>query len=83
MLLYNKSLRVIDLENNNLTKNGSDVSGVLAIADALRKNDTVLTLNLHNTNLDEKCGQALVEALEENETIIMIDLENNPNLNLH
>ena len=47
---------MVDLENNNLTKNGNDVSGVLALADAIRKNDTVLSLNLHNTNLDERCG---------------------------
>lgn len=56
MIQTNKSLRVIDLENNNLTLGGTDTAGVIALADALRKNDAVLSLNLYNTQLDERCG---------------------------
>lgn len=67
MLTTNRSLRylffmqnnsVIDLENNNLLS--EDNQGALLIAEALRTNDSLLSLNLNNTNLDEKAGSALV-----------------------
>jgi ABC-type iron transport system FetAB ATPase subunit len=73
--------RVIDLENNNLLSE-NDNSGILQLAESLRTNDTLLSLNLNNTNLDEKAGMALVRALEENESIIMLDIENNPKIGL-
>jgi hypothetical protein len=69
------------LENNNLLSD--DSSGVVALAESLRTNDTLLSLNLNNTNLDEKAGAAIVNALEENESLIMLDIENNPRISLH
>lgn len=71
----------MDLENNNLVQD--DNSGMVALAEALRTNDSLLSLNMNNTHLDERSGQALVNAMEENESIIMLDIENNPKLNLH
>jgi hypothetical protein len=52
----NKSVRVIDLENNNLTNDYSDTPGVINLIQSLKKNDTLLCLNLNNCRLDEKCG---------------------------
>ena len=60
-----------------------DSSGVVALAEALKENDTLLSLNLNNTNLDEKAGAALVSALEENKYLILLDIENNPRLSLY
>lgn len=47
LLEFNKSIRVIDLENNNLTnydkdRNTYDYSGIYAMCEALEKNDTLL-----------------------------------------
>lgn len=47
LLETNKSIRVIDLESNNLTaydkdKNTYDYSGIMALCEALEKNDTLL-----------------------------------------
>jgi hypothetical protein len=55
----------------------------MALAEAIKKNDCILSLNLNNTNLTEECGAALVEAIEINETLIMLDIENNPKISLH
>jgi hypothetical protein len=38
-------------------------------------------LNLNNTNLDEKCSEALALAMKENYTIIQLDVEANKNMN--
>ena len=52
----NRSIRVVDIEGNNLTGEYSDNSGVITLIQSLRKNDTLLCLNLNNCRLDEKCG---------------------------
>lgn len=46
--------RVMDLENNNLVQD--DNSGMIALAEALRTNDSLLSLNMNNTHLDERSG---------------------------
>lgn len=50
----NSSIRVIDLEGNDLTNANRerDNSGIEALAQAFKKNDTLLCINLTNTNLD-------------------------------
>ena len=40
-------------------------------------------MNLNNTNLDEKCSEALALAMKENYTIIQLDVEANKNMNFH
>lgn len=40
-----------------------------------------MCLNLNNTNLDEKCSEALALAMKENYTIIQLDVEANKNMN--
>jgi len=44
-------------------------------------NKDLLCLNLNNTNLDEKCGEALAKAMQENFTIIQLDIEGNKQMN--
>ncbi len=44
-------------------------------------NTDLLCLNLNNTFLDERCGDALVKAMEANFTIIQLDIETNKQMN--
>lgn len=60
LLEDNNCIRVIDLEGNDLTSSGKDNGGIEAICQSLKKNDTLLCLNLTNTNLDENCSDFLV-----------------------
>jgi len=78
MLSINKSLRALDFEGNNLTQTGKDVQGVIAVGEALKKNTTLITLNLSNCNLNRECSGALADAMEINKTVIMLELQGNP-----
>lgn len=44
-------------------------------------NKDLLWLNLNNTNLDERCSEALVKAMQENFTLIELDIECNKKMN--
>lgn len=77
----NKQLKLIDLEGNDLT-GGNDESGIYDLFEALKTNDTLLSLNLNNTCLTENSGQIILEALMENHHLINLDIEMNPNLRL-
>ena len=78
----------LNLEGNNLTnfsrdrdgKVNIDRSGFESICQSLKKNISILTLNLHNTCLDEKCGEMLREAIEQNTTLISLDITGNRDL---
>ena len=78
----NNCIRVIDLEGNDLTVQNKDNSGIEALAQNLKKNDTLLCLNLTNCNLDENCSEYLLSMLEKNDTIINLDVDQNPKMNL-
>ena len=73
LLRLTTTLKYLDVENNQLTSDGDDISGVLALADALKVNKSLVSLNMANNNLDDVVGKAIVEALEHNYTLI--DLE--------
>lgn len=77
VLHENKSLRFLDLESNQLTNDGSDFKGVLEMFNFLDHNNTLLSLNIANNNLNEDCGAKLREKLETNYSIIDIDYTNN------
>ncbi|CAD8052356.1 unnamed protein product [Paramecium sonneborni] len=88
LLEFNKSIKVIDLENNNLTnydkdKNTYDYSGIQTMYKALQKNDTLLELNLCNCKLDEKCGDFISAALRNNTSLICLDITENPKMSLN
>jgi hypothetical protein len=52
-LKVNESLLVLDLENNQLTADGSLFQGISDLAESLKHNNSLLSLNLSNNNLDE------------------------------
>lgn len=81
MLRINKHLRYIDLEGNPLT-NGNNESGIDALFNSLKSNDTLMHLNLNNTGLTETSGNAILYALKANKKIIMLDIEKNPKIRL-
>ncbi len=83
MLLINRSLKHLNLEMNNITDSGTNSEGVKALADALKKNVTLIWLNLNSTCMDDKCSQLLVEAMKYNTTLIHMDIEGNPNMDIY
>jgi len=56
MLLINKSLKHINFELNNITDSNTNIDGVKALAEALKKNMTLIWLNLNSTCLNDKCS---------------------------
>lgn len=75
-LCYNTTLQYLDLENNQITA-GQDFSGIYDFINFLDKNTTLLSLNLANNEMDEKCGQLFCEKLENNTTLIDFDFSGN------
>lgn len=76
---------MIDLEGNPLIKGQSDTTsykGLDAMVDALRTNDTLLSLNLNNTGLDVGASKKIREMMEINQTLINLDIDNNPEMNI-
>lgn len=55
---------------------------MLDLADALKTNDTLVTLNLNNCNITRNAGKALKAALQENKKLINQDIEKNPNIEI-
>jgi len=78
---FNNTIKHIDLEGNSLT-NGNNEKGIEALFLSLRKNNTLMSLSLHNTSLTENCGNHIVNCLKVNRKIIMLDVEKNPNLSI-
>lgn len=52
------------------------------MVDALKENDTLLSLSLNGTGLDEVCSRHLREMVEHNSTLILLDIDNNPEMNI-
>jgi Ran GTPase-activating protein (RanGAP) involved in mRNA processing and transport len=69
-LKKNSTLRVLDLESNQLTQDGQDMQGIYDFVKCLFKNKSLLSLNLGNNNMDEKCGELFEEATRYNTTLI-------------
>jgi len=78
----NKTLKYLDLESNQLTVDGQDMWGVYEFVEFLGANKTLLSLNLANNQMDEKCGSMFRDKLETNHSLIDFDFSmNNFNLN--
>lgn len=56
MLARNKGLRHLNLESNQLTLGGQEHWGIYQFVEFLSTNNILLSLNLANNELDEKCG---------------------------
>lgn len=72
----NKTLRVISLEGNNFSGISNDV-GIQKLSAAIKKNDTLISLNLNNCKLSKAYGMILWEGIKKNNNIILVELENN------
>ena len=70
VLRYNSSLKFLDLDNNSLTSDNEDPTGLLTFIDALKYNKTLQSLNLANNRLDDQIGKAFEDALSVNHTLI-------------
>jgi len=70
LIKINRTMKLIDLENNDLTKGGTRKDGIKAICEGLKHNKNLLSLNLNNTHLDSECSAELKNALAENYTLI-------------
>ena len=60
LLKLSKTLLFLDLENNMLTNQGDDTSGMYYFIEALKDNKTLMSLNMGNNNLDDNIGRAFV-----------------------
>jgi len=60
-----------------LTEGGTEHWGIYQFVEFLEHNDTLLSLNLCNNDLDEKCGQMFREKLENNHTLIDFNFAQN------
>lgn len=83
MLLKNRTLKVLNLEMNDLTSNGKDNSGIKSLAEALRHNVVLTSLTLNSCGLDSHCSAMLADAMEDNHTLVLLDIEGNPNMNIY
>lgn len=63
-------MKFLDLDNNMLTSDGDDTTGLLSFIEALKHNKTLLSLNVANNRLDEAIGKAFEETLAVNHTLI-------------
>jgi hypothetical protein len=70
LLKITKTLKFLDLDNNMLTNDGDDTSGLFTFIEALKSNKTLLSLNMANNRLDEGIGKAFEEALAVNYSLI-------------
>jgi len=77
VLRISPTLKFLDLENNMLTNDGDDTSGLLSLIDSLKENQCLLSLNVSNNRLDEQVGKAFEEALAINHTLIDFDFSFN------
>jgi hypothetical protein len=64
----------LNLESNNLT---NDMSGIQALAEALRVNAVLTTLDISFSNIGPKGGKTLTEALRVNAVLTTLDISNN------
>jgi hypothetical protein len=81
MLKRNKWLKKLDLECNNLTKSSKkkvDNSGIRILSESLKKNRTLISLNLNSCNLNEESSKYLADMMKYNDTLINLDVEGNP-----
>jgi len=82
MLKRNKWLKKLDLECNNLTKGyhgkSFDNSGIKILADSMKKNRTLISLNLNSCNLNQESSKYLADMMKYNDSLINLDVEGNP-----
>ncbi len=71
-LMSNTSLVYLSLDSNPIVTE-NDSSGFRVLADALRVNRTLTSLNLWRTGITESAGKVLASAIDENHTLLFCD----------
>ena len=74
-LQVNTTLETLILDSNPLAS--TSPQGMLALADSLRSNNTLVTLHIHRTGIDAATGNALANCMEENDKILFLDFSQN------
>ena len=77
VLKVNKTLKFLDLESNQLTADGQDMASIYSLVEFLDHNNTLLSLNLANNQMDAKCGDLFRMKIAENHTLIDFDFSMN------
>lgn len=67
----------LDFENNSLTTDGDDPSGMMNFIQALKNNDSLLSLNVANNRLNEDIGKMFEECLAVNHSLINFEFSFN------
>jgi hypothetical protein len=75
-LRTNDTLTYLSLDSNPISSNG-DNSGVKALAEALRVNKTLTSLNLWRTGINKDAGHMLANAIQDNNTLLFFDIGHN------
>jgi hypothetical protein len=77
-LKVNNSLVYLSLDSNPLVDDElQDVSGIKAMADALRTNTTLTSLNLWRTRIPAEGGVHIANAVEQNNTLLFLEVGHN------
>ncbi|RDI41718.1 leucine-rich repeat domain-containing protein [Aquicella lusitana] len=71
---YNKTLKVLTLDNNALDTPSSDDLTLTTLLSALAVNDTLIKLSLRNINLQYPHFQAMISGLSSNNSLQELDL---------
>ena len=74
-LLVNSSLVTLSLDSNPLLEKGA--SGFASLAEALRTNTTLISLNFWRCGIDAAHGNHLANCLEDSETVLFCDISHN------
>lgn len=74
-LRINTSLEYLSLDSNPLC--ASDVQGFKSLAEIIRYNNTLVSLNLWRTGITAALGRELANALDANDTILYLDIGHN------
>lgn len=81
-LAKNKTLKYLDLEMNYLTRGDIGQTGIQKLAEGLKHNENLISLNLNSNEINHEGAFYLQEAMEINQTLIHFDFEMNPGMSL-
>jgi Ran GTPase-activating protein (RanGAP) involved in mRNA processing and transport len=77
----NSAIKELNIANNQLTNCGRDMSGMIALADALLDMGALSVLSLKSNGLlNKESGKALADALKGNSILTELDISNNYDL---
>ena len=79
-LTQNQVLKELNIASNNLSVNAGnnyDMSGVIAISDAIPTMGTLVKFNVSNNDIRAEGGKALAEALKDNKTMKDLNIASN------